>query len=78
MLSDGSPTIRFFDDRGNVRTILGSVKMETPGATRVESLDKREESSLVLIDKEGSVNNVAGDVAEELNKKASELLEKAE
>ena len=55
MLSDGSPSVRLYDEKGNVRAILGGINLETSGTARIESLEKRDESSFVLIDKEGKV-----------------------
>jgi hypothetical protein len=55
MLSDGSPSIRLYDDKGGLRAMLGSINLETPGTARIEGLEKRDESSLVLIDKEGRI-----------------------
>ena len=55
MLSDGSPSVRLYDDKGNVRAILGGINLETPGTARIGSLEKRDESSFVLVDKEGKI-----------------------
>ena len=55
MLSDGSPSIRLFDEVGNSRAIIGSINLENPETARIGSLEKRPESSLVLLDKDKKV-----------------------
>jgi len=55
MLSDGNPSVRLYDDKGGIRAILGGVNLETLGTSRIESLGKRDESSLVLVDEEGEI-----------------------
>ncbi len=55
MLSDGSPSIRLFDEVGNSRAIIGSINLENPETARISSLEKRPESSLVLLDKDKKV-----------------------
>ena len=55
MLSDGSPSIRLFDEVGNSRAIIGSIKLENPETARIGSLEKRPESSLVLLDKDKKI-----------------------
>ena len=55
ILPDGSPSLKLYDQNGIGRVALGRIDLETPETKQADSVEKREESSLVLSNKEGTV-----------------------
>lgn len=52
LFPDGRPTLQLLDDQGKSGASLGAMELVT---TRTGAMEKRAESSLVLLDKEGKV-----------------------